>query len=51
MAHLILIDEWKCLDVRCGHHWDTTVTYAQLHDETVSRSGAAGTNAGTPARD
>jgi hypothetical protein len=41
MAHLNLIDQWKCLDIRCGHRWDTTVTYAQLQDADLSRSGPA----------
>jgi hypothetical protein len=41
MAHLTLMDQWKCLDTRCGHRWDTTVTYAQLQDEAPSRSGPA----------
>jgi len=41
MAHLTLIDQWKCLDVRCSHRWDTIVTYAQLHNEAPSRSGPA----------
>ena len=41
MAHLTLIDQWKCLDTRCGHRWNTTVTYAQLQDEHLSRSGPA----------
>ena len=38
MAHLTLIDLWKCLDTRCGHRWDTTVTYAHLQLD-PSRSG------------
>jgi hypothetical protein len=41
MAHLTLIDQWKCLDTRCGHRWNTTVTYVQLRDEGLSRSGSA----------
>ncbi len=41
MAHLTLIDQWKCLDIRCGHGWDTTVTYAQLQDADLSRSAPA----------
>jgi hypothetical protein len=41
MAHLTLIDQWKCLDIRCGHRWDMTVTYAQLQGADVSRSGPA----------
>jgi hypothetical protein len=41
MAHLTLIDQWKCLDIRCSHRWDTTVTYAQPQDEAASRSGPA----------
>jgi hypothetical protein len=41
MAHLTLIDQWKCLDIPCGHRWDTTVTYAQLLDADLSRSGPA----------
>jgi hypothetical protein len=41
MAHLTLIDEWKCLESRCGHRWNTTVTYAQLQDADLSRSGPA----------
>jgi hypothetical protein len=41
MAHLTLIDQWKCLDTRCGHRWDTTVSYAQLQDAGASGSGAA----------
>jgi hypothetical protein len=36
MAHLTLIDQWKCLETRCGHRWDTTVTYAELHNEAPS---------------
>jgi hypothetical protein len=39
MAHLTLLDQWKCLDPRCGHRWDTTVTYAQLRDAGLSGSG------------
>ena len=39
MAHLTLIDLWKCLDTRCGHRWDTTVTYAHLTGADPSRSG------------
>jgi hypothetical protein len=41
MAHLTLIDQWKCLDIRCSHRWDTTVTYAQLRDADLSRSEPA----------
>jgi len=41
MAHLTLIDQWKCLDIRCSHRWDTTVTYAQLQDANLARSGPA----------
>jgi hypothetical protein len=41
MAHLTLIDQWKCLDNRCGRGWDTTVTYAQLKDADLSRSAPA----------
>lgn len=41
MAHLTLIDQWKCLDIRCAHGWDTTVTYAQLQDADLSRSARA----------
>ena len=41
MAHLTLIDQWKCSDTRCGHRWDTTVTYAQLQDANLARSGPA----------
>ena len=41
MAHLTLIDQWKCLDTACGHRWDTTVTYAHLQDEGLSRSESA----------
>jgi hypothetical protein len=50
MAHLALIDQWKCLDIRCSHRWDTTVTYTQLQDAHVSGSGSAdGNQAGGPA--
>ena len=41
MAHLTLIDQWKCSDTRCGHRWDTTVTYAQLQDANLARPGPA----------
>jgi hypothetical protein len=41
MAHVTPIDQWKCLDIRCSHRWDTTVIYAQLHKEAPSRSGLA----------
>lgn len=41
MAHLTVIDQWKCLDPRCSHRWDTTVTYAQLQGANLSRSGPA----------
>ncbi len=41
MAHLTLIDQWKCLDIRCAHGWDTRVTYAQLQDADLSRSAPA----------
>ena len=37
MARLVLIDEWKCFDADCGHHWDTLVTYAQLQKSTTVR--------------
>jgi hypothetical protein len=35
MARLVLIDEWKCLDADCGHHWDSLVTYTQLQESTT----------------
>ncbi len=41
MAHLTLIDQWKCSNTRCGHRWDTTVTYAQLQDANLPRSEPA----------
>jgi hypothetical protein len=50
MAHLALIDQWKCLDIRCIHRWDTSVTYEQLQDAGVSMSGSADVDqAGGPA--
>jgi len=41
MAHLTLIDLWKCLNTRCGHRWDTTVTYEHLQEADLSRSEPA----------
>jgi hypothetical protein len=41
MAHLTLIDQWKCLDTGCGYRWDATVTYAQLQDADLSRGRPA----------
>lgn len=50
MAHLTLIDQWKCRDVRCSHRWDTTVTYTQLQATDMSELEAAdGGQAGRPA--
>jgi hypothetical protein len=49
MVHLTLIDQWKCLDIRCSHRWDTTVTYAQLQDMAASGSGP-GDGTHVPAR-
>jgi len=37
MARLTLVDQWKCLDIDCGHRWDTCVTYAQVHDPGTPR--------------
>jgi len=36
MARLILIDEWKCLNRTCGHHWDASVSYDQLQETSGS---------------
>jgi len=50
MAHLTLIDQWKCRDVRCSHRWDTTVTYTQLQAADMSEVGSVdGDQAGRPA--
>jgi hypothetical protein len=46
MARLTLIDQWKCLDAVCGHHWDTSVTYAQLGDAGTARTATTGSEAG-----
>jgi hypothetical protein len=42
MATLSLIDEWKCLDDGCGHHWRTTIGYGDTgqQDEVRPMSGA-----------
>jgi hypothetical protein len=45
MARLTLIDQWKCLDTVCGHHWDTSVTYAQLEDAGTARAASSGSEA------
>jgi hypothetical protein len=41
MANLTLIDQWKCLDVRCSHRWETTVTYTELQGANLSGAAPA----------